>query len=105
MQNIPACNDRNSSGPPFNIPFENPLTGASKFVTLQLDEERPSIQCGFHLDRTLGIDEVSDDGKTLYHYMMKLSDSSEDRFNEANFFYNVVVSYGVLVCHIFTSKC
>jgi hypothetical protein len=92
VQNIPACNGRNSSGPPLNIPFENPLFGVSRNVTVQLDEEPPVVQCGFHLDSTLGIDDVSDDGRTLYHYMMKLSDSPEDRFNEAKFFYNVVVS-------------
>ncbi|KAL3786294.1 hypothetical protein ACHAW5_001907 [Stephanodiscus triporus] len=90
VQNIAACNGRNSSGPPFNIPFVNPLFGVSKNVTVQLDEEPPVVHCGFRLDSSLGIDDVSDDGRTLYHYMMKLSDSPEDRFNEANFFYNVV---------------
>ena len=92
LQNIIACNDRISSGPPSNIPFQNPLSGVSKNVTVQLDDEPPVIQCGFRLDSTSGINVVSPDGKTLYHYMMKLADSSEDRFNEAKFFYNVVVS-------------
>ncbi|KAL3768372.1 hypothetical protein ACHAW5_005210 [Stephanodiscus triporus] len=90
LQNITACNGRNSSGPPLNITFVNPLSGVSKNVTVQLDEEPPVVQCGFRLDSTLGIDDVSDDGRTLYHYLMKLSDSPEDRFNEANFIYNVV---------------
>ena len=93
LQNITACNDCKSSGPPSNIPFQNPLSGVSKIVTVQLDDRPPIIQCGFHLDSTLGIDYVSDDGRTLYHYMIKLSDSSEDRFNEAKFFYDVVVSF------------
>ena len=93
LQNITACNGRNSSGDPFYIPFINPLAGVSKNVTVQLDDEPPVIQCGFHLDSTLGIDYISDDGRTLYHYMIKLSDSSEDRFNEAKFFYDVVVSF------------
>ncbi len=92
LQNINACNDRNSSGPPSNISFQNPLSGVSKNVTVQLDDEPPIIQCGFHLDSTLGIDYVSDAGRTLYHYMIKLSDSSADRFNEAKFFYDVAVS-------------
>jgi hypothetical protein len=105
LQNIPACNGRNSSGPPFNIPFSNPLYGDPKFVTMQLDDDPPVIQCGFHRECTPGINVVSPDGRTLYHYTMKLADSSEFRFNEARFFYNVVVSYCVLVDHILTSKC
>ena len=95
VQNITACSDRNTSGSPFNITFVNPLSGVLKNVTVQLDEKPPVVQCRFRLDSTLGIDDVSDDGRTLYHYMMKLSDSSEDQFNEASFFYNVVVS---IVC-------
>ena len=105
LQNIAACIGHNSSGPQFNIPFDNPLAGAAKIVTVQLDDDPPVIQCGFHLDDTTGINEVSPDGKTLYHYTIKLADSSEFRFNEARFFYNVVVSYCVLVDHILTSKC
>jgi len=104
LQNIVACNDRYSSGPPFNISFSNPLSGDPKFVTVQLDDDPPVIRCGFHLDDTSGINEVSPDGKTLYHYTMKLADSSEFRFNEARFFYNVVVSYCVLVDRILTSS-
>ena len=95
VQNIPACNDRNSSGPPFNIPFVNPLTGASKFVTVQLDEEPPVIQCGFRRGCTPGVNFVSDDGRTLYHYRSTLTDISDYELNEAKFFYDVVVS---IVC-------
>jgi hypothetical protein len=92
LQNIPGCISRTSSGPPFNITFDNPLRGDPTNVTLQLDDEPPVIQCGFHLDSTSGINVVSPDGKTLYHYMMKLADSSEFRLNEARFIHDVRVS-------------
>jgi hypothetical protein len=92
LQNIPGCISRTSSGPPFNITFDNPLRGDPTNVTLQLDDEPPVIQCGFRLDSTSGINVVSPDGKTLYHYMMKLADSSEFRLNEARFIHDVRVS-------------
>ena len=101
LQNIPACNGRNSSGPPFNIPFSNPVYGDPKFVTVQLDDDPPVIQCGFHRECTPGINVVSPDGRTLYHYRSKLTDISVYELNKARFFYNVAVS----VCHKFTSRC
>ncbi len=95
MQNIPACNGHNSSGPPSNIPFVNPLSGVTKNVTVQLDDRPPVIQCGFHRECTPGVNVVSDDGRTLYHYRSKLTDSLDYKLNKAEFFYNVVVS---IVC-------
>jgi len=105
LQNIVACNGHNASGPQFNIPFENPLAGAAQIVTVQLDTEPPVIRCGFHRECTSGINVVSPDGRTLYHYRSKLTDISDYELNKAKFFYYVVVSYYVLVCHKFTSKC
>jgi hypothetical protein len=101
LQNIAACIGHNSSGPQFNIPFDNPLAGAAKIVTVQLDDDPPVIQCGFHRECTPGINVVSPDGRTLYHYRSKLTDISVYELNKAKFFYNVAVS----VCHKFTSKC
>ena len=101
LQNIAACVGHNSSGPQFNIPFDNPLAGAAKIVTVQLDDDPPVIQCGFHRECTPGINVVSPDGRTLYHYRSKLTDISVYELNKAKFFYNVAVS----VCHKFTSKC
>ena len=92
LQNITACNDCNSSGPPSNIPFQNLLTGVSKIVTLQLDDRPPVIQCGFRGECTPGVNVVSDDGRTLYHYRSKLTDISDYELNKAKFFYDVVVS-------------
>ncbi len=95
LQNIPACNGRNSSGPPFNIPFSNPLYGDPKFVTVQLDDDPPVIQCGFHRECTPGINVVSPDGRTLFHYRSRLTEILDFQLNEAKFFYNVAVSYCV----------
>jgi hypothetical protein len=100
LQAIPACNSHNSSGPPFNIPFDNPLRGDPLMVTLQLDDEPPVIRCGFLLDSAPGINVVSPDGTTLYHYMMKLADNSEFRLNEARFWYDARVR--VIVCELET---
>lgn len=105
LQNIPACNGRNSSGPPLYIPFQNPLRGEAAIVTVQLDYDPPVIQCGFHRECIPGINVVSPDGRTLYHYRSKQTDISDYEWNKAKFFYNVVVSYCVSVCHKFTSKC
>jgi len=48
FQDYPECDNRPDvvSGI-FTIPFQNPLSGASKEVTVQLDEVAPVVECGF----------------------------------------------------------
>jgi len=85
FQDYSECNDRDDVEVGiFTIPFQNPLCGAFKTVTLQLDEVAPVVQCGF-----LPINKVDD--KILYHYMLK-NEGNGLRMSDAGFFYNVNVS-------------
>ena len=67
FQDYPECNDRDPVGP-FNIEFVNPLPGASREVTMQVDNVAPSVECGF-LPNAKSINVIEDDKKTLFHYM------------------------------------
>eukprot|EP00581_Thalassiosira_minuscula_P005786 CAMPEP_0183744146 /NCGR_PEP_ID=MMETSP0737-20130205/65580_1 /TAXON_ID=385413 /ORGANISM="Thalassiosira miniscula, Strain CCMP1093" /LENGTH=2327 /DNA_ID=CAMNT_0025979781 /DNA_START=237 /DNA_END=7220 /DNA_ORIENTATION=- len=83
IQDISECNHGTVSGP-FDIIYENPLPGPSKVVTLQLDDEPPSVECGFHGvgGRNMII------GNTLYHYALP-TDVDQSRLKDARFYYNV----------------
>lgn len=91
-QNISACDGRSPVGA-FEIPFENPLFGNAREVTVQLDEEAPVVQCGFNSDAST-TNEV--DGKTLYHYMQE-SDMSGVKLADAGFVFDVTVSMVVTI--------
>ena len=100
-QNYPECNDQPEVGP-FDLPFTNPLFGNTKTVTLQLDEEAPTVECGF-IPNSNSINVI--EGKTLYHYMLK-SDRAGDRLEDSQLFYDVTVSTesgppGLSLCIIF----
>ena len=105
IQNYSECNDRDDVKVGiFTIPFQNPLPGASKTVTVQLDEVAPVIECGFHPDNTT-INKV--EGKTLYHYMLR-NEASKMRMRDAGFFYKVTVRTDVrcgLSRWVFQRKC
>jgi len=91
FQDYPECNGLDGSNTtigPFNLTFTNPLPGASREVTVQLDEVAPNITCSFFPDAN-SINVVDD--KTLYHYMLK-NDGSESQKQDARFFYTVQVS-------------
>lgn len=92
-QDYPECNNRTDVVRGiFKIPFENPLIGTTKTVTLQLDQEAPAVECGFIIPNSNSINKIDEiDGKTLYHYMLK-SDRAGDRLEDAQFYYNVTVS-------------
>ena len=95
LQNISSCNDHvpKPVGAFAPIAFKNPLYGTSKNVTVQLDDEAPVIECGFHHPDSTSLNKV--DGKTLYHYMTKSEqrDGGDGfRLNDARFFYTVTVS-------------
>ncbi|KAL9191170.1 hypothetical protein ACHAXT_000876, partial [Thalassiosira profunda] len=85
-QNLPECDDREPVGA-YNIPFENPLIGRFREVTVPLDEDAPVVTCGFRPDDT-SINEVADDNRTLYHYMLT-SDGPGTQLSDAQLFYNV----------------
>uniref|UniRef100_A0A7S4M8E9 Uncharacterized protein n=1 Tax=Odontella aurita TaxID=265563 RepID=A0A7S4M8E9_9STRA len=89
VQNVPECHNVTNVGP-FKIPFTNPLSGVSKEVYVVLDEEAPFVECGFRSDKT-SINEISDDGKTLYHYMLK-THGNGFKLTDADFWYHVTVS-------------
>ena len=90
-QNITGCDDTtNSFGHELakiqddeDLPFQNPLKGLPKTVTLQVDEVDPVIECGFQ--DTSKIHVV--DKKTLFYYV----DSWDTKPKDANFFYKVTV--------------
>mmetsp|Transcript_2549 Transcript_2549/g.3954 ORF Transcript_2549/g.3954 Transcript_2549/m.3954 type:complete len:1065 (-) Transcript_2549:183-3377(-) len=84
VQDIPACNDREPVGV-FDIAYDNPLYGASKEVTVQIDDEAPVVHCGFLPDST-SFNKIDD--KTLYHYMSK-SNNDGHKLDDAQFIYNV----------------
>mmetsp|Transcript_14030 Transcript_14030/g.41087 ORF Transcript_14030/g.41087 Transcript_14030/m.41087 type:complete len:409 (+) Transcript_14030:3459-4685(+) len=86
VQNVPECHNVTNVGP-FKIPFTNPLSGVSKEVYVVLDEEAPFVECGFRSDKT-SINEISDDGKTLYHYMLK-THGNGFKLTDADFWYHV----------------
>ena len=88
---VPECNGLNTVGP-FNIPNINPLSGSSQEVTVQLDVVPPVVTCGFKTPG-IGINQISSDLKTLYHYIV---DADKFRLNEAQFFHRVTVSPHVL---------
>ena len=67
FQDYPSCNNQTDVGP-FNLTFVNPLPGASREVTVQLDDIAPAIECGF-VPNAESINVIKDDKKTLYHYM------------------------------------
>ncbi|MDB4430379.1 hypothetical protein N9140_00310 [bacterium] len=70
FQDIPECEGYDyGPGSTLNTPFENPLNGDPKTVTVQLDDVAPSIECGFIAPNTESINVIKDDKKTLYHYM------------------------------------
>ena len=89
FQDYPKCDNRPAvvTGI-FTIPFINPLPGAAKEVTVQLDEDAPNVTCGFFPDAN-SINVVDD--RTLYHYMLK-KDGYDAQKEDARFFYNVTVS-------------
>jgi len=88
-QDITGCDDTtNSFGHELakiqddeDLPFQNPLYGLPKTVTLQVDEVDPVIECGFQ--DTSKIHVV--DKKTLFYYV----DSWDTKPKDANFFYKV----------------
>lgn len=90
LQDIPGCEGRNviytRNGTDTEIAFVNPLNGTSKEVTVELDIEDPSITCGFTAD---GINEVSADGKTLYHYMLESEEMNGQSLVDAQLTYEV----------------
>ena len=94
FQNYPECNNLNDPDitkiGPFGLTFQNPLPGAAKNVTVQLDEDAPNVTCGFFPDAN-SINVVDD--RTLYHYMLK-KDGYDAQKEDARFFYNVTVSTG-----------
>jgi hypothetical protein len=67
-QDVAACNGIKPTGP-FNISYINPLYGLKQEVTVQLDDKAPVVVCGFH-PPVVGINTISQDGKTLYHYIV-----------------------------------
>lgn len=94
-QNIPACNDRpptiySRAGTDTEIPFINPLSGASRTVTIALDADAPIPTCGFRSDDN-GINKISEDGKTLYHYMLT-HEGDGSPLSDSKFFYSISVS-------------
>lgn len=89
-QDISECNGREPVVVGnWTIPYENPLRGASREVSVALDTEAPVVQCGFRPD-SASINEV--DGQTLYHYMLR-TDREGRRLSDARLFYEVTVSY------------
>lgn len=48
-------------------PFVNPLVGPGKSITVQVDDENPSVTCGFH-DIHQDNNKVHVDGGYLFHY-------------------------------------
>ena len=99
VQNIPECNDFTDIELNNNvtISYVNPLLGASKEVTVQLDEVVPVVECGFLAPNANSANKV--DGKTLYHYLLKTEGSgrrlNDARLKDAGFFYTVEVSWDV----------
>ena len=93
FQDYPDCNNLTDVGP-FDLTFQNPLPGASREVTVQLDEVAPVVECGFLVPNTNSANMV--DGKTLYHYMLKTEGGgkrlNDARLKDAGFFYTVAVS-------------
>ena len=87
QQTVPGCNGINPVGP-FNITYDNPLFGSPREVTVQLDAVPPVVTCGFKTP-AIGINQISSDLKTLYHYIV---DVDNFRLNEAQFFHRVTVS-------------
>lgn len=90
-QNISECDnyDPGDCSPLNGTTFENPLYGLSKDVTVQLDVAAPEVKCGFLYD-TLAMKNISDDSKTLYHYMPPNPTSGDvTRLIDARLFYNV----------------
>jgi len=89
LQNIADCaNTANAFGHELaatqqnsDLPFQNPLNGMQKMVTLQVDAEDPIIECGFHDTSSLHVVE----NKTLFYYV----DSYDTTPKDANFFYNI----------------
>ena len=89
FQDITSCNGTAPAGF-FEIPFENPLFGREKEVTVQVDEEPPKVQCGFH-----DIDHINVvDGQTLFFYV---GQEEEGGLEDANFFYNITVCASLLL--------
>ena len=92
FQDYPDCNNLADVGP-FDLTFQNPLPGAAKNVTVQLDDEDPTIECGFLPTIVNSLNVI--EGNTLYHYMSK-SDENGMRLTDARLYYNVTVSECVL---------
>ena len=96
FQNYSECvgYDYGPSSPLKDVPFENPLNGTPKVVTVQLDDEAPIVECGFFVPNANSVNVVND--KTLYHYMLKTEGGgrrlNDARLKDAGFFYNVTVS-------------
>ena len=94
FQDYPECNNRTDVGP-FDLTFTNPLPGASREVTVQLDEVAPVVECGFLVHNANSSANMVD-GQTLYHYMLKTEGGgrrlNDARLKDAGFFYNVTVS-------------
>ena len=85
IQNYTECNDRTTGtigkdGEP--IPFTNPLSGKSLHFIVNVDEEAPMVECGFH--------EKSDSdiigSKTLFKYP-----TNERDVVNSNFYYRIEV--------------
>ena len=96
FQNYSECVgfDYGSRSPLKDVPFENPLAGTPKVVTVQLDEIDPIVECGFFVPNANSINVV--DCKKLYHYMLKTEGGgtrlNDARLKNSGFFYNVTVS-------------
>ncbi|KAL3778621.1 hypothetical protein ACHAW5_005068 [Stephanodiscus triporus] len=84
QQTVPGCNGTNPVGP-FNVTNINPLFGSPREVTVQLDAVPPVVTCGFKTPG-IGINQISSDLKTLYHYIL---DDDKFRLNKAQFFHRV----------------
>ena len=76
----------------FSIPYENPLYGNSRDVTVNLDNVAPVVQCGFKEDESSL--NVVEGNKTLYSYMPNF-DVNGLRLEDSLFYYHVTVSAGI----------
>ena len=94
IQNITKCAGffPPHPSPLFQKEFENPLTGTTKEVTVQLDTDSPVVECGFlpQVNKNNIID--SNDSKTLYSYVSKTNIGDGTRLNDARLYYYISVS-------------
>lgn len=81
-QYYPECSKSLYDKAGFQIKFQNPLYGKKSTITVNLDEERPIVECGFHDIHDYNVVE----GKTLFHYDKK---HHKHEFKDSNFFFRV----------------